>query len=160
MRSREMRTIQYKTVRGCGNIVQNTVRISTISFDSVEINSNTRKSLNRLLPTRRPSQSIIYRNLLHFAGIVPTAVQRGVSERPTVFTSGWQREQVRRMEHESVECHVFEWRMYGHRVLILASPFLTKPIILSRSVDPWRTMGLASIESNAPQRVPSVSVPP
>ncbi|KAF8194645.1 serine carboxypeptidase S28-domain-containing protein, partial [Pholiota molesta] len=25
--------------------------------------------------------------------------------------------------------------------------------------DPWRTMGLASIESNAPQRVPSVSVP-
>jgi hypothetical protein len=27
------------------------------------------------------------------------------------------------------------------------------------SVDPWRTMGLASIESNAPQRQPSVVVP-
>ncbi|KAJ7918777.1 peptidase S28 [Mycena leptocephala] len=28
------------------------------------------------------------------------------------------------------------------------------------TVDPWRTMGLASIESNSPQRKPTVSVPP
>lgn len=27
-------------------------------------------------------------------------------------------------------------------------------------VDPWRTMGLASIEDNSPHRLPTVAIPP